>query len=348
MALYRVDPLSDSRWRRFLERQHRSTVFHTPEWLECLHRTYSYTPLVLTLTPPGQELENGVLFCRMESWLTGRRLVSLPFSDHCDLLADRPDDLPLLWREMADHPEAREVRYIELRPIDAQTITQLEHTPFQTCARFYHHQLDLLPGPKVLYSHFHKDCVQRKIRKAEREELTYREDRSSSLLMDFYRLMLRTRRRQGLLPQPFAWHKNLADHLGSSMRVHVVYHKSQPVAGIVTLVHKHRMVYKYGCSDERFNALGGMQMLFWRAIQEACASGLAEFDLGRTDRGNIGLKVFKDRWGAKSIDLGYWRNPPACTPVENRDYLRILGKAVAFAPLRMLQAVGTLLYRHVG
>ena len=37
-------------------------------------------------SPPDEPLENGFLFCRVESWLTGRRLVSLPFSDHCEPL----------------------------------------------------------------------------------------------------------------------------------------------------------------------------------------------------------------------------------------------------------------------
>ena len=41
------------------------------------------------------ELANGIVFCRVESRLTGRRLVSLPFSDHCDPLVDSIGDLQL-------------------------------------------------------------------------------------------------------------------------------------------------------------------------------------------------------------------------------------------------------------
>src|SRR5256886_3244169 len=43
---------------------------------------------------PDQELQNGIPFCVVRSWLTGRRLVALPFSDHCDALGS---DVELNW-----------------------------------------------------------------------------------------------------------------------------------------------------------------------------------------------------------------------------------------------------------
>ena len=35
-------------------------------------------------------------FAEMKSWLTGRRLVSLPFSDHCEPLVDSEEDLDVM------------------------------------------------------------------------------------------------------------------------------------------------------------------------------------------------------------------------------------------------------------
>src|SRR5260370_39896401 len=36
-------------------------------------------------------LESGIVLCRVESWLTGCRLVSLPFSDHCQPIGEKRD-----------------------------------------------------------------------------------------------------------------------------------------------------------------------------------------------------------------------------------------------------------------
>ncbi len=86
MQLYQIDPVRDPRWAVFLKRHPRASVFHTPGWLEALCRSYGYESIGYTSSPPGEEIRNGLVFCRVDSWLTGRRMVSLPFSDHCEPL----------------------------------------------------------------------------------------------------------------------------------------------------------------------------------------------------------------------------------------------------------------------
>src|SRR5437764_1903006 len=92
-VVHQIQPLRDTRWDGFLKRHPRASVFHTTAWLEALRRTYGYEPVVYTTTPSGLDLTNALVFCRVESWLTGRRLVSLPFADHCEPLLDGPGDL---------------------------------------------------------------------------------------------------------------------------------------------------------------------------------------------------------------------------------------------------------------
>src|SRR5436309_1253555 len=91
-----IDPLRDPRWGELADRHPRASVFHTPGWLEALRRTYGYRPIVFSTSAPNQDLRNGLLFCQVESFLTGRRLVSLPFADHCDPLVDSPKDFEAL------------------------------------------------------------------------------------------------------------------------------------------------------------------------------------------------------------------------------------------------------------
>ena len=52
---------------------------------------------------------------------------------------------------------------------------------FQTSQTFYSAQIDLQPTSSELFSNLHKDSTQRKIRRAEREGLTYDEGRSEEL-----------------------------------------------------------------------------------------------------------------------------------------------------------------------
>src|SRR3984893_16596959 len=86
LAVHEIDPLADARWDQLVALHPNASIFHTRAWLEVLQRTYGYRPVVYATTR-GTQLEEAVVFCRIEIWLTGRRLVSLPFSDHCQPLA---------------------------------------------------------------------------------------------------------------------------------------------------------------------------------------------------------------------------------------------------------------------
>ena len=96
-----LDPLCDPRWRELIAWHPDASVFHTPEWLLALRRAYAYQPLVYTTAGPSEPLQDGVLFCRVRSWLTGSRLVSVPFADYCQpLLPTSPVAASLAWRAL--------------------------------------------------------------------------------------------------------------------------------------------------------------------------------------------------------------------------------------------------------
>ena len=116
MSVYTVDPLRDPRWPGLIRSHPRASVFHTSGWLEALQRTYGYEPVAFTTSPPRSELKNGVVFCYVRSAITGARLVSLPFSDHCDPLVDGPQELATLCDPLLEQRRARGWSYIELRP----------------------------------------------------------------------------------------------------------------------------------------------------------------------------------------------------------------------------------------
>ena len=89
-----------------------------------------------------------------------------------------------------------------------------------------------------------------------------------------------TRRRHRIPPQPKQWFRNLLDCFGEAAQIRIAFKNQRPLAAILTRQHKDILVYKYGCSDGRFNKLGGTHLLFWKAIQEAKSRRLRVFDLG--------------------------------------------------------------------
>lgn len=346
MEIYTLDPLFDRRWGDLVAWHPRASVFHQRGWLQALAHTYGYRPLAVTSSPPDRPLIDGIAFCEIESWITGARLVSLPFSDHAEPLLDETGaGLELSEWVPAEHHK-HGWRYIEMRPIslDAERWSVLHRSQL-----FWVHSLDLVPSTAQLFQNLHKGSMQRRIRHAEREHLKYERGRSNELLADFYKLLIMTRRRHRLLPQPREWFHNLITEFGSHAEIRLAKKEDQPVAAVFTLRHRDTVVYKYGCSDERFHHLGGMPLLFWRMIEESKQDGVETIDLGRTDINNIGLVDFKDRLGAKRTRIAYFRYPMGEGPRLVESASRgVLGRLFSVLPDSISAGVGGLIYRHVG
>lgn len=346
----RIDPLIDDRWNEFVATHPRASVFHSSPWLEALARTYGYQPVAYTTSAADVHLENALLFCRIESWLTGRRLVSLPFSDHCEPLVDEEKDWSALCLAIEQELESERCRYLELRPLGNFGL----HTSLkQNRVQYGFHQLNLVPNIEEIFRSFHKNSIQRKIRRAEREGLGYCEGSGEILLNQFYELFAATRKRHMLPPPPREWFVNLVKCFGKALKIRVAYRGSVPLASIITLRHKDTLVYKYGCSNPQFNPLGGMHSLMWRAIREGNAAGLRTFDFGRTDADQQGLITFKSRWGTKQSVLIYLRYGESDTSTHFLDLSRSWKRKaatylVSHLPSGIVLKMGRMFYGHAG
>lgn len=348
--VFKIDPLGDPRWPSFLAGNRQASIFQTPGWLRALQRTYGYDPVAFTTSSPDQPLENSIVFCRVKSWLTGERLVSLPFSDHCQPLVEDPDTAAALYPEIGRELARDKCRYVELRPLRLNGFGSARlPEAFTVSEQYYFHQIDLRSDEQTLYASLHRSCAQRKIERAEREHLHYESGRSDSQLAKFYHLLLLTRRRHRLPPQPLAWFRNLVECLGERVTIRVLSKEASPIASILTLSYKRTLVYKYGASNASYHNLGAMPLLFWRAIQEGKQQGAEEFDLGRTEIENSGLAAFKEHLGSTRSPLVYFRmGPHQARRMSTRRQLRIVRQALARMPNSVAEMVGNALYRHMG
>ena len=345
-GVWAVDPLADDRWPELIARHPSASVFHTRGWLAALKANYDYQPVAFTTSSPSEPLSNALLFCNVCSWLTGSRLVSLPFSDHCEPLVENEQQFTRLCAATDAYRAERGWKYVEMR--SANPVLDFS-SRFGQAATYHLHRLDLRPSLDALRKSFHKDCIHRKILRAERESVAYESGCSPVLVQQLYRLLQLTRSRHHLPPQPIEWFEHLVANMGKDLSIRIASKDGHPIAGILTLDHAKTMVYKYGGSDARFNSLGATPMLFWRAIMEAKAAGMVEMDLGRSDLDNPGLVTFKERWSAVGSTLSTWRAPAKVASISSEHRkVRLAKEVCARLPESVLRLAGRLLYRHIG
>jgi len=341
MSVQTLNPLNDLRWHELVARHPLATVFHDPRWLDALSATYGYHPVAITTSGSERTLDNGWVFCHVNSWITGKRLVSLPFSDHCDPLSSSPDELGEFAAYLKQLQHEQKWSYVEVRP---RTVAPpIQH--FQPSRSYVVQQLSLTPSSQQLFAQLHHDSIQRKIRRAERECISVQEDHSGALLPQFYLLQSMTRRRHCLPPQPPQWFQHLARFFGNDCSIWLASQNGQPIAAILTLRCGRRLVYKYGASDARFHALGGMPYLFWKIIQHAKALDLTDLDLGRSDLDNLGLIKFKEHLGAVAYDLHYYRHGLEQTRAKK---WVLPNWTSSWMPAWATNAAGRILYKHMG
>jgi len=349
LGCYQFDPTKDPRWGVLTDKHPNASIFHSAGWLEALRRTYGYEPVAFTTSSPSGALSNGLVFCRIDSWLTGDRLVSLPFSDHCDPLCDSVEDLNFVMRYLRTALEREQLQYLEVRPTDGSFVRTNNTRGFLPSAEYYFHLLDLRPSFEDLFRSFDRDSVQRRIHRADRAGLVERCGNSKELLNVFYKLFVRVRGRHCLPPAPYIWFRNLRDCQGKALEVRVAYKGRTPVAAILTLSFKGTVYYKYGGTDHRFNHFGAMPWLLWHAIIKAKSNGALRFDMGRTEDDNPGLLAFKNHWVPEPRRLVYWRFPddPASNLVRGWK-LRAAKRVFSLMPDSALTIAGRLMYRHFG
>lgn len=330
-----VDPLTDPRWLALVERSEDALIFHHPAWLELLTRAYRYRTAAVCVERDG-ELVAGLPVTRVESRLTGRRLVALPFSDLCPPLAASSADRAELGMLVEAH-RAAEGLGLEVR-------SPYEELPGGEVAGLFHlHVLDLRDEPRL------SSMARRNVNKARRAGVVVERRTDRAALDAFFALHLATRRRQGVPTQPLRFVHGLeALFAAADGFVALATLDGAPAAAAVFAGAGRTLTYKYGASDRALLDARPNNALFAEAIAWAREAGYERLDFGRTDLGHDGLRAFKASWGAEETTLSYTyagRTPPS--PGEGAAR-RALGAVIRRSPPVLGRTLGAALYRHVG
>ena len=179
-----INPVVEREWDKWIDSHPKTTVFHSSAWARVLVETYGHLPCYLRICAQG-ELIALVPVIEVQSLLTKRRGVCLPFTDYCAPLLFNVLSRAAVMDKVRQVARERKWSYFELRA--DSIISAGEATASES---YYGHRLDLRPGGKQLFAGF-EPSVQRAIRKAERSQLRATVD-STPEAMDSLRSRVRS------------------------------------------------------------------------------------------------------------------------------------------------------------
>lgn len=344
MQIAIINPLHYAGWDDLLLAGPDSDFFHSSHWAGVLQDTYGYKPLYFAVIDNGN-LMLSIPVMEVTSYLTGKKGVSLPFTDFCRPIISEKLKSGDIWNHLLGYGRKAGWKYLEVRG-DGGLGQESEPS-----AWYYEHILALSQDEQTIYSRF-RDSTKRNIKKAEKAGVEVAISDSLESVREFYRLNCLTRKMHGLPPQPFSFFKNIQNKVLCARQGLLVTarYKGEAVAASIYFHFGNKAIYKYGASDNRYNTLRANNLTMWKAIEWYCRNEYNHFSFGRTDPEHTGLRQFKTGWGTAEIIIRYFR-----FLFEKNDFVQTLsgvqGPYTNFfkmMPVPMLRILGRLLYRHMG
>jgi CelD/BcsL family acetyltransferase involved in cellulose biosynthesis len=337
-----LDSWSAAEWDRLTHPLPGRGPIHSGGWAETLIASYRFQPLYL-VAETGGVVCGALPLMEVDSLWTGRRGVSLPFSDACDVLAASEEVGNALLRAAVDISRERGWKYLESRPVRPPDVES------RVSRAYVQHVLSLDRSESEIWD----GCdatARRGVRKAKRSGVIASIEDGADAMSEYYRLHLLTRRRHGLPPQPLKFFRNLQERVLDQNGGFVVLARSggRAIAGAVFLCAGNHALFKFGASDHKFQAFRGNNLVMWEGITRSKARGCSVFSFGRTDPDQVGLRKFKLQWGAleRKLEYFYLGENETSTHLRRRGAPRWARGALRCCPAVVARVAGELLYRH--
>lgn len=334
---------SDEGWSAFAASKTQANIFHHPAWMNLLAECYGYRPFVVAVCNSMGKIRSGVPMMEVNSRWTGKRWVSLPFSDHCAPLHDDAGALDCLTDFLVHMSHERHLQGLEVR------WALPEHKAIYSYAHHVLHIVELNSDLEQVSKRFHR-TQRENIKFAENKGVRIEWGKQLEKLRMFYHLQCLTRRRHGLPVQPWRffellWWTILSQGLGFLL---LAYEGDQCLAGGIFLHWQQTLTYKYSASTEESRRLRANHLLTWTAMRWGCENGFNKFDFGRSHVEDRGLRTFKHRWGAEEASLAYTTVPAAREKPSGSKLMDVLQAVIRVSPLCVCRAAGELFYSHFG
>ena len=334
-----------------LEQQARDVFYYQPAWLKLISQVYGYSVNTLTTTNANGEISGFLPVCTLYSPITGKRMVALPFSDYCPILAEDRASAQNLVDQALCLADEQKARYLELRAGNHPVLA--ERDELAESSLYVRWLLPLSPDPDTIWSSLRKP-IQRQIKKSESLGVQVHLAQQREEINHFYRLHLLTRsKKHGMPVQPHRYFLELWDAFAAqgSVKLLLAEYQGNVIASMILFASGDIVSYAYGASDEAYLSLAPNNLLMWTAITWCCQHGYQTLDLGRTACDNEGLMEFKRRWGAIKEPLTYYYYPRVsglASTSEQSWKFRLLTNCWRRLPLRVAGPLGGSLYKHLG
>jgi hypothetical protein len=337
-----IDPTVFTDWDGLIKDKTDYAFFNSTLWANVLKKTYAFKSCYLSIIEDNK-IQFLLPLMDVKSWLTSRRVVSLPFTDFCFPIINN-NNYNSIFEKIIKTCASNNWQTIEFRSND------FIQENYLSSSTYYNHKINLNENSDILFNKL-KSSTKRNINKAIKEGIEVKICDSNNALIDYYRLHCKTRKKHGIPPQPFKFFKNILDCIIKEGfgKIFLAIFNNTPIAGAIYFSFGHQVIYKFGASDSKYQILRANNLVMWKAIQYFSKQGYITLFLGRTDLPNEGLRRYKKNWNADEKIIKY-----SIYDIQQNEFIRTKSISNTYInvfkimPLIVLKLIGLVSYRHSG
>ncbi|MBW2106816.1 MAG: peptidoglycan bridge formation glycyltransferase FemA/FemB family protein [Deltaproteobacteria bacterium] len=213
MTIKLIDPITDPRWDKFVENHPFGWICHLSGWKQVLEKSFKHMKgYYFALLDNSGNIQAELPIFEVKSWLTGNRLVSIPFATLCDPLISKSEEMAILLEAVLEYSEELKYSYVEIRTLAATSLMQDIRLVNENVYKY--HYLSLENELEEIKNSF-PSKTRYNIRRSMKGGLTVKQAENEKDLLSFYDLYCKTRKRLSLPSQPYRYFKNLYRYISS-------------------------------------------------------------------------------------------------------------------------------------
>lgn len=337
LEIRRLDD-DEAGWDRFVRSAGDASVFHLSAWRRVVSQVFRHVPHYLAAMG-GDEIRAVLPLFEVRGLLTGRILVSTPYSAYGGLCGTDPAARTALLDSARRLAEETGCRYVELRHLHA-----VPGLPTRSLFATFLKPLD--PDPDANLA-----VLPRKRRAMIRRGISegFESRRGWEPLPAFHDLYVRNRHRLGSPPFPAGHFEAIRDEFGEEAGLLTIWQGRRLVAGVLSFFFRDHVVPYYGASLPGGPRTAVNDFLYWELMRTACLDGCRVFDFGQSHPGS-GTWAYKRHWGFEPTPVPYQylasdgRAPATGPPDAGFGLLKGIWRRL---PLSVTRRVGPFLARRL-
>lgn len=337
-----LNPAETSNWEN-LVLELGGSIFHSKNWCAVLSRSYNYKPRYFGVFE-DEKIVGVIPVMEVNSFITGKRGVSLPFSDYCFALFPDSVDVQSVLSNIGDYGKKNGWKSVEFRGLNYPGGEEF------ISDSYYVHHIDLEKPFEEIQKSFRRQN-RMNIKKAVKNNIQIEIENTKEAIARFYQLNSKNKKKNGVPPAPLYFYQKIYEQIISKGLGNIFVAKlgERTISMGIVFQFGDKVLLKYMAQDYEYHQYRPNNLLIHQAIKHYADSTWKSFCFGRTGMENEGLCQFKKGWGT-TVDVinYYYISLEKKTKSTRMQIYKNNKKYFTKMPLWMLKMLGNIMYKHIG